>query len=168
MANTWPRPVQSPKERCCFSCHYYSPGIKTRILAPWWLDELPVLGQVQAINIRLGCFLWRMLILYFEPPPISTSPETHEVGENDTLGPMFQVFLIDSEVHLDSLLFTTGHRFWHTDNSEKTLAGAVEWTYEMRGFLVTQINCPRLSIQILMQNTCLVRKNKQTNNRLFL
>lgn len=109
-----------------------------------------------------------MLILYFEPPPISTSPETHEVGENDTLGPMFQVFLIDSEVHLDSLLFTTGHRFWHTDNSEKTLAGAVEWMYEMRGFLVTQINCPRLSIQILMQNTCLVRKNKQTNNRLFL
>ena len=61
---------------------------------------------------------------------------------------MFQVFLVNSEVHLDSLLFTTGHHFWHTDNTEKTPAGAVEWTYEMRGSLVIQINCPRLSTQI--------------------
>lgn len=75
---------------------------------------------------------------------------------------MFQVLLINSEVHLDSLLFTTGHCFWHTDNREKTPAGAVEWTYEVRGSLVTQINCPRLSTQILMQYTCLVRQKKKT------
>lgn len=92
-----------------------------------------------------------------KPLPTITSPETHKVGENDTLGPMFQVLLVNSEVHLDSLLFTTGHRFWHTDNRDKTPAGAVERTYEMRGPLVTQISCPRLYIQILMQDNCLVR-----------
>lgn len=101
-----------------------------------------------------------MLILCLEPSPTSTSPETHKVGENDTLGPVFQVLLVNSEGHLDSLLFTAGHRFWHTDNREKTPAGAVEWTYEMRGSLVTQTNCPRLFIQILMQDTCLVRQKK--------
>lgn len=102
--------------------------------------------------------LQEMLNLYLEPSPSSTSPETHKVGENDAFGPMFQVLLVNSEVHLDSLLFTTGHHFQHADNREKTPAGAVEWTYGMRGSLVTQINCPRLFIQILMQDTCLVRQ----------
>lgn len=87
-----------------------------------------------------------MLILGLQLSPTSASPKTHKVGEDDTLGPMFQVFLINSEVHLDSLCFTTGHCLWHTDDREETPAGAVEGMYEIRGSLVTQVNRPRLSV----------------------
>lgn len=87
-----------------------------------------------------------MLILGLQLSPTSASPETHKVGENDTLGPMFQVFLINFEVHLDRLCFTTGHCLWHTDDREEAPAGAVEWMDEIRGSLVTQVSCPRLSV----------------------
>lgn len=78
--------------------------------------------------------------------PTSAFPETHKVGENDALGPMFQVFLINSEVHLDRLSFATGHCLWHTDNREEAPAGAVEWMYEVGGSLETHVSCPRLSV----------------------
>lgn len=87
-----------------------------------------------------------MLILGLQLSPTRAFPETHKVGENDALGPMFQVFLINSEVHLDRLCFTTGHCLWHRDDREEAPAGAVEWMYEIRGSLVTRVNCPRPSV----------------------
>lgn len=104
-----------------------------------------------------------MQILGLQMSPTTIPPETHKVGENDTLGPMFQVFLINSEVHLDRLCFATGHCFWHTDNREEAPASAVEWMYEIGGSLVTQVSCPRLSVRILMQDTCLGRQKTQTS-----
>lgn len=102
-----------------------------------------------------------MLILVLQLSLTSSFPETHKVGENDAFGPMFQVFLMNSEVHLDRLSFATGHCLWHTDDREEAPAGAVEWLYEVGGSLETHVSCPRLSVRILVQDTCLVRQKQQ-------